>query len=347
MPRGRVKTVLNQNYDAMLIDQWKKEMEAEDLISSATDFSDNEEISRKWNYFSMFNKTAVERISPSVNDSFWICYVGKRGSGKSTLSIVQYFAICKELGIEPLGENLCFSSGEIIKAIKNENTKRTVLVLEELGVSAYSRNFMTQSNKELNQIMQMFRYKNVVLISNFQALTHVDNHIRSQLDVLFWCRSKTYRTSGGNPYARKMVKPYDVSSSPFSIPIIKPVKILSEDKNEMNEEPIGWIPVPTENELFKKYGVTNSWMSEYHKRKNEYFVSLGEEQNEAGENETGLSKPTKRQEKKNEHQSDVIKKLVDELASVTGKSQVQICKDINENRNLIVSWMNEVKEISA
>ncbi|AKB36127.1 hypothetical protein MSSAC_1537 [Methanosarcina siciliae C2J] len=254
-------------------------------------------ISHTLNYIDMFVLQSIEKLHPNVNDSQFIAFVGNRGTGKSTNTFTFGHAIAKKIremnperiqkGLKPYPkikvsvDNIFFDAKDVLEAVKTKSN--TVLFLEELGVSAYSRNFMHDQNKLLNLAFQMFRFKNIIIIANFQAMTHIDNHLRSQLDLVFWCASRTKHGANGEPYSTKTVKPLYVSTRPFGDPWITPYMKLK--RGAANLEQIGWIPLPQRNVLFDRYGVPDGFMEAYEKRKNEYFMTIGKEEKKAAREE--------------------------------------------------------------
>lgn len=295
--------------------------------------------------FDNYNAQAIERIDPRVNDSWWNCWVGERGTGKSTMSIVQAHAIDPDITTE----SLCFDIPDVIDCLKKLN--RTAILWEEGGVGAYSRDFMTKKNKNINKVLQVFRFKNIVMISNFQSLDLFDNHARRQINKLFWTKSRIYRNENNEPYTRKYLSPSYVHSDPYHDPWILPDKIKL--RNDPNYQVVKNVPVPSERVLFKRYGVKKSFLKDYEKLKQEFFDRIGqiEEEEENEENENKISKKTLQ---KKTSQADACLKVMKELTrtgsnyidKTTGKkmSVTMLSKITGYKRSTISGWLNGSEE---
>lgn len=313
-----------------------EEIEAEDEFLERFD-SGKDRVKLSIEVFKMFNRMALENIDPAINDSCWYTWLGERGTGKSTMSIVQAFALDKDFSTDLL----VFEVKDMIGIIKENN--RVPVVWEEAGVGMYSRDFMTKTNKQINKVMQMFRYKNIVLISNFQHLGLLDNHARMQINKIFWCKSKSSRNEDGSLFARKMFSPHVVLSTPFTDPFIRPYKMMFKDKSK--REPVGWMPLPTEEQLFREFGVKQSFISDYKSAKNEFFEKLGEEEEDedsenGSKNEYGM---TVRQAEMYRCMSQEYAALVEDLTSNGIYTKVDISKKVNANYKTFTQRIKAVK----
>jgi DNA-binding transcriptional regulator YiaG len=335
-------------------------------VEKEADFDQNK-ISRTLNFFDMFVGLAVERLHPAINDAFAAAFVGNRGTGKSTDCNVFCHAVNSRLEEVRLDaawrkempdkskrwseiqnhmedfrkksfsvENVFFDAKDVVKALKTKG--KEAISFEELGVSMYSRDFMKKGNKDINKVMQMFRYRNLIITMNFQGMTHIDNHARQQMDVIMWCRSKIFHDENGSPFTQKLINPNYVFTSPFSDPFIRPWTFMSAGK--ANYDPIGWIPMPAEKDLRERYGVTDEFMRDYQNAKEEYFDKIGAEEENA-ENAEGEAVPklTKQVIQKYEKQGALNVGMVDILSNEFGMSQADIAKRLNINRKTFNSYL--------
>ena len=264
---------LQKQYESELIDFEKLDLETKDSISPLFHL-----------VFDRYVNMACDAISPQVNDSTWYCFLGDRGTGKSTLSYIMAHAIIRQLKIlrrptEFSIDHVCFSTDDLVKFLRTK--QNAIVVWEESGVGAYSRDFMTKSNKDLNKIFQMFRYKNIILISNFQHLNLLDKHARMQINRVFWLKSKIHRDKDGTPYTSKYLSSYFCISNPFYPPYFLPENAILA--NSPNYQHLVNIQIPPEAILLKRYAVPENFKKEYLAKKNDFFnktIADSEEENE-------------------------------------------------------------------
>lgn len=103
-----------------------------------------------------------------------VIIVGEQGSGKSSLAL-RMGEMLREHGLKFNIDSVYF---DIKDFIENAGEERTVSILEEAGVQAYSRNFMTEVNKTLSYISQTVRFKNSVTIMTLPHLKLIDKNQR-------------------------------------------------------------------------------------------------------------------------------------------------------------------------
>jgi len=242
----------------------------------------SEEISKKFNLFNTFINIAKIKMNPVINDSAFFGLIGPRRTSKSTLSIVMGHAINPDFSID----DICFSFEELKSILTDDAIRRRPIVWEEASVTAYSRDFQDEINKELNKYFQVFGFRNLSLIANFQHLSLLDNHTRMQLDVLLKCKSYYGKDENGNLFTRKAVQPFKVVNDGIKDPLIVDYKI----PGDMSYKKIGEIPIPTEDALFKMFGVKRSLMDKYQKRKIEFFKNLDGENQKISKKEIDILK---------------------------------------------------------
>ena len=112
--------------------------------------------------------------------SNFIIETGKKGSGKSWLGL--------RFGELMMGEcftmdNVCFSASAFLDRLdKGMYNKGDVVMLEELGVSANSREAMTKTNKNLSFISQTIRPAQITLIANTITWGLIDAQVKNMAD---------------------------------------------------------------------------------------------------------------------------------------------------------------------
>jgi hypothetical protein len=295
---------------------------------------------------------AVDMIDPRINDAHFTVWAGKRGTAKSTMGIVECFAImqrvfAKEQGIDlrelfgkkeiefPI-DNMAFEVDDLIKLLKT--VKGEPVFWEEGGTSAYSRNFKKKGNINTNLVMQMFRKQNIPLIGNFQNLTLFDNHARMQIDVCFWMKSVMYK-SASDLWTRKYMTPYTVQLNLGQDPYFTP-ELVKLHGNPNYSELLN-VPVPSEAELMRRYGVPRDFMKAYQERKSEYYDSLGVDEEEDEDGTENEIRYTANQIEMLERKSIAFDHLVTKLNKERKITQVDISAMAEVNRNTLVSWIQK------
>ena len=113
------------------------------------------------------------------NKNVMVMCVGNVGSGKS-----YYCLRIKERSDEILGrktniDHICFTIYELIELINSKTLKRgDVVVLEEGGVNAGSRDWQSKFNKTFNYLLQTFRNLHLILIINLPDERMLDINTR-------------------------------------------------------------------------------------------------------------------------------------------------------------------------
>jgi len=239
---------------------------------------DPQAVSKKMDMLGIILDKVKTKMHQNIKDSSFISYVGERRSGKSVLAIAHAFSIDPDLTTE----NVCFSLDDLKQTIYDK--MNTAVVWDEAGVTAYSRDFMKESSKALNKFFQVFGYRRVAVLSTFQHAGYLDNHLRGQLDALLWMQSsiKTFMIDGvRTPLTRKFCKPFTVRKNPFAPPFYKPYTFY-QTTSSVNAMEIERIPIPDVPELMKFYNVRNwrSFFDDYEKKKEEFFIELGADEDE-------------------------------------------------------------------
>lgn len=126
-----------------------------------------------------------------IIDSYWkqrekenrnlnVVCCGKVGGGKSfgSLSVGNYLNQNYNL------ENVCYEVSEFIGRMQSQ-PKGSVIVLDEAGIVAGSRDSMTAASKSLSKVIQSTRYLQMVSIFNIPNLAFLDRQVKTMLDLVF------------------------------------------------------------------------------------------------------------------------------------------------------------------
>jgi hypothetical protein len=145
---------------------------------------------------------------------------------------------------------------------------------------------MEEVNIILNKYFQVFGFRNLAVIANFQHINLLDYQVRMQLDVLLRCKSYYGTDPQGNTFTRKTVFPFKVLNDGINDPMIVKYKV----PGDMGYEVIGEIPIPQIDNLHKMYGIKNSFIQQYKKRKTEFFKNLEGKEKKIDEKEVSMLK---------------------------------------------------------
>lgn len=112
--------------------------------------------------------------------SNFIIITGKKGSGKSYLGMrIGELLQGKGFGLH----HVCFSVEELLGLLKSKSVKPgDVVMLEEVGVAANSRDAMTNINKSLSFAAQTIRPERITLIANTITWGLIDTQVKNLAD---------------------------------------------------------------------------------------------------------------------------------------------------------------------
>lgn len=128
----------------------------------------------------------------SNNDDCLILNIGITGSGKSTLSAIQYNIICERRGITPDPNKIVLTSKDFAENIGNIDKwdkKERVIIYDELELS--KRNSMTKWNKDIMGLYFKIRGLNCLHIWNHPSLEMIDKaFIQEKINGVFFIFDK-------------------------------------------------------------------------------------------------------------------------------------------------------------
>lgn len=231
----------------------------------------SDKISRQFNWFWYF--TDISKNAFKFNNSSFVAAIGKRRSGKSVFCLAEACAIDPDFN----EEQICFGLREL-KDQLNEKTQ-TSIIWEEAGASAYARDFMDERNKLIVKTLQVYGYRKIALLGNFQHLKFLDGDVRLQLDCFMKMKAINVFAEDGTPKTQTYAMPYAIVTDYIQEPVIAPYKIAKEGMYQQ----IGQIPIPDMWDFFEMCGVSKSLYNNYLKKKDEYFIEIGEDEKDEKE----------------------------------------------------------------
>lgn len=112
--------------------------------------------------------------------SNFIIVTGKKGSGKSYLSLrIGELLQGRSFGLH----HVCFSVQELLELLDSKTLNvGDVILLEEIGVAANSRDAMTNINKSLSFAAQTIRPERITLIANTISWNLIDSQVKNLAD---------------------------------------------------------------------------------------------------------------------------------------------------------------------
>lgn len=176
-----------------------------------------------WNRLNKWNRNSIATC------------VGEPGSGKSHAMLGLAVSIDSEFTLE----QCVFEYDAFVDLLVSDDLKRgSIIIWDEAGVDAGSREAMTRRNRHISKIAQTFRHKNYGLFMTVPNANMIDKHMRMLTQILFTARG--YDSNGvsllsvarlqhneklGKTYVKKPkfnVEGKSVSVPSLRIPHVKP-----------------------------------------------------------------------------------------------------------------------------
>lgn len=124
-----------------------------------------------------FNPLVIPLHRLNTNRNWLAIITGETGSGKSWTSARMGEDLSKMTGRPFTSKNIVFEADALLEFIQNSKP-RSVVVLDEAGVELAAREFMSQRNRSMGKVFQVFRYKQLALIWTLPDLSMIDIQIR-------------------------------------------------------------------------------------------------------------------------------------------------------------------------
>ncbi len=128
------------------------------------------------------------------NRNLVILFTGQVGGGKSwaSISIADYLTPSLKVGYDLQG--LVFDVSEFIDHVLR-GTPGEVIILDEAGISAGSRDALTTTSKTLSKVVQSIRYLKYCTIFTLPNVNFLDKQIRLMVDLIFYHEENTKQGS--------------------------------------------------------------------------------------------------------------------------------------------------------
>lgn len=129
------------------------------------------------------------------NKMFSCVIVGKTGAGKSWLSIAIAQALdrTKGSGSRFKQENITFGANQFAEAVNRDQPKGGFIIVDDAGLSLYSREALNREVVNLSKIFQSVRFKNRGIILTLPSWAMLDKNVRrltdAYIEVLDWDQS--------------------------------------------------------------------------------------------------------------------------------------------------------------
>jgi hypothetical protein len=124
-----------------------------------------------------FNPLVMPLHRLNTNRNWLAIITGETGSGKSWTAAKIGEDLSKMTNRPFTYKNIVFEADVLLEFIQN-SVPRSVVVLDEAGVELAAREFMSQRNRSMGKIFQVFRYKQLALIWTLPDLSMIDVQIR-------------------------------------------------------------------------------------------------------------------------------------------------------------------------
>lgn len=127
----------------------------------------------------------IWRLLHNRNRMFSCVIVGKPGRGKSWLSIAMAEMLDRTKGSGPRlkQEHITFGEKEFSEVIRKKHKPGTFIIVDDAGISLYSREALKKEVIALSKIFQTVRYKNLGIILTLPSWAMLDKNIRRLTDA--------------------------------------------------------------------------------------------------------------------------------------------------------------------
>ena len=124
-----------------------------------------------------FNPLIMPLHRLNTNRNWLAIITGETGSGKSWTAAKMGEDLSAMTKRPFTSKNIVFEADALLEFIQYSKP-RSVLVLDEAGVELAAREFMSQRNRSMGKVFQVFRYKQLALIWTLPDLSMIDIQIR-------------------------------------------------------------------------------------------------------------------------------------------------------------------------
>lgn len=198
------ETALQSGYSVKEVDKWYFDEKFTILCGLSIRNNAGPFRVREWLNQSEFIGLLHKNIQDGIGQ---VCSVtGRQGSGKSYSCLAVAIEFLKAQGRTLNWKNVCFDLRTFLKQYNDieQTPPGSVLILEEIGVNANSKDALTKRNKIFTKVFQTIRTRELLVLYNSPDLSFIDVSLRKQAH--FWVECEKYDKKLG--YAR--VKPHAV-----------------------------------------------------------------------------------------------------------------------------------------
>jgi hypothetical protein len=121
-----------------------------------------------------------------------LVFLGKVRKGKSLCSVHMGEIVDPNFDVE---KNVVYEIEDFYKLINDPDMEQCTLVVEEMGVKADKRRFMSLQNTIISHTLQTFAHKRLCLILNCPSSSFLDSRLESMTDYKFIAK-KAYKRKG-------------------------------------------------------------------------------------------------------------------------------------------------------
>jgi hypothetical protein len=281
------------------------------LANWAQDLIDNKKIIPR----SPFCKWAAERVGSKDKQDLTIFISARKGMGKSYTALYLASRIAEELALLLGGkpsdyftiENcaLLMDSSKITNLLSSKG-KYQVLIIDDAGVGANNREFLSRGNINFNKIMMTCRTKRWIVIFTSVLKSHVDLNIREMSDVLITIY-KSFHSGGFNICKAKNSDVKELSNNK-NLTISRRLTFDKDKKIDF------WVSFAPDRELAEEYDLQRDVAAD---------LILQESNEELNEKQAGKTE-TKQQELFTKYY-DTVEKLFIEEPGIKSREVLRRC----------------------
>lgn len=125
------------------------------------------------NYNYIVNKARKRTVGE--NQNYMIIIVGQTGSGKSYTGLSLAMMINKSFNID----RVCFRAKSFIENTQKDLDEGSVIMFDEAGIDVSARQWYSDRNKAINNVVETFRRDNLVCVWTTPNLGNLDKKVRS------------------------------------------------------------------------------------------------------------------------------------------------------------------------
>lgn len=118
-------------------------------------------------------KVAIWRTKHN-NQNYMLCITGPTGSGKSYTAMAISLMIDDAFDID----RVCFTAKDFIQSSNMNLPSSSVIMFDEAGIEVSSREWYSDTNKAINQVVETFRRDNLICIFTTPVFTNLDKKTR-------------------------------------------------------------------------------------------------------------------------------------------------------------------------